>query len=125
MWIAILFEVDLSDQIVSKLATISDNIVAILSLDARNKGLFKLATDVSLWEPKLTEDNIYSEDWLLVYETAEKGWLTIADGSDYINYHQSFGQLYSNGVEFYDENSHKNATAILKQLEININLYTA
>jgi hypothetical protein len=124
LWMAILFHVKLSDQIANKLSSIPDNVVAILSLDAQNKGLIKSPLDTSLWQSKLTEANIYSENWLLVYEAAAKGWLPIVDGSNYINDHKCFGYLNSNSVTFYDENSYSNTQAILKRLEIDTNLYS-
>ncbi|MBO1058492.1 MAG: RNA-directed DNA polymerase [Dolichospermum sp. JUN01] len=123
LWMARLFEINMDDKIASKLVNIPDNVVAILSLEAQNKGLFTSILDTSLWQSKLTETNIYSEDWLLVYEAAAKGWLTIADGSNYIRNHQCFRKLNSDGVSFYDESSYGNVQAILKQLEINTDLY--
>lgn len=123
LWMAILFEITINDEIAKKLVEIPDNVVAILSLDAQRKGLFTSILDTSLWKSKLTKTNIYSEDWLLVYEAAAKGWLTIADGSNYIIDHPCFGKLNSDGVSFYDESSYDTVQAILKQLEINTDLY--
>jgi hypothetical protein len=123
LWLAIVFEVQLDESIADKVSSITDNLVAILALDARNRGLFRSSPDTSLWKSKLTEDHIYSRDWLLAYEIAAHGWLPIQDGSDYINKHPCFGALCRSGIRFYDEASYESKDSLIKRLEINIDLY--
>jgi hypothetical protein len=123
LWLAIVFDVRLDASIADTVSSITDNLVAILALDARNRGLFRSSLDTSLWESKLTEDHIYSSDWLLSYEIAARDWLPIQDGSDYINKHPCFGALCRSGIRFYDEASYESKDSLIKRLEINIDLY--
>jgi hypothetical protein len=103
LWMAILFEVPLSDQVIEKITSIPDDIIAVLVLHARDRGITTPTIDTSFWESKLTESNIYSENWLLAYEAASKGWLPVADGSNYLANHPCFGTLHANNVAFYNE----------------------
>jgi hypothetical protein len=68
MWLAILFNLKLGQEVTDTISSSSDNFVAILAMDADSRGLFDKPIDSSLWERKLLEENIYTEDWLLVYE---------------------------------------------------------
>jgi hypothetical protein len=124
LWLAIQFEIQLKAEVVKTISTIEDNFVAILALDAQDKGLFRSRLDTSLWQAMLMEGEIYSENWLLCYEAAAKGWLAITDGSDYINAHQCYGDLNSNQISFYDADSYEDKDATIAQLEIDTDFYS-
>lgn len=124
LWLAIQFKLKLKSEIVNKISNIDDNFVAILALDAQDKGLFRKKLNTSLWQSSISVNEIYSNNWLLCYEAAAKGWLPIKDGSNYINSHPCFGDLNKNGVSFYDPNSYNNITETLEHLEIDTELYS-
>lgn len=46
-------------------------------------------------------ESLYSEDWLLMYEASEQGWI---DNSTYITADPFFSMLHNEGVKFYDNN---------------------
>jgi hypothetical protein len=124
LWLAIYLDVPLNEEVGKQVSRNNDNVVAILSLDAREKGLFKRNLDTTSWEGLISQSEIYSENWLLCYEAAAHGWLPITDGSDYINRHRCFGALNQNGVRFYDSASYNRKRTVLRHLEINQDLYS-
>lgn len=124
LWLAIYLDVQLDGEVGEDVSGSSDNVVAILSLHARDKGLFKRNLDTSRWDNVISQTEIYGQNWLLCYEAAAQGWLPIADGSDYINNHQCFGVLNQNGVRFYDPGSYSRKKRMLVRLEINQDLYS-
>lgn len=124
IWLAIQLKIKLPSEIANKVSTIDDNFVAILALHAQDKGLFRKKLDTSSWESLLRKDEIYTENWLLCYEAAARGWLPIKDSSNYINEHPCFGDLHRNEVLFYDVSSYENIDATLERLVINSDLYS-
>jgi hypothetical protein len=124
LWLAILFDLRLNREASRKIAVSNDNIVAILAIDANNRGIFQEPIDTSLWEDALNETSIYSEDWLLAYEVPSQGWKE-KDSSNYINQHPCFGELHEANVRFYDTDSYQQTDELLKQLKINPDFYTA
>jgi hypothetical protein len=102
VWSAINLNAPLSDETASSLATLDDDFVALLALDASDKGLIAPgALDLTHWEELVCEPGALDSDhWLLAYEGAVSGWLTTAAGQ--IAKHRFFKALSSHGIRFYD-----------------------
>jgi hypothetical protein len=78
----------------------TDDLVALLALDAEAKGLFiPGALNTGLWQSLLNEaDALHGEHWLLSYEAHRKGWLTCPA----IAAHTVFSAMHQANVTFYD-----------------------
>ena len=98
LWSAILFEVNLPLEVSLEVGKMADSVVAILALDARERGLLpKLNT--SLWETLITAEQLRDEHWLLAYEAPMKGWLGTRS---HLASKPEFQALERWGVSFYD-----------------------
>lgn len=49
--------------------------VALLALHAYSLGLIPSGLNVALWTTHMTNQGLYDEQWLLVYEAGIRGWL--------------------------------------------------
>lgn len=125
LWLAIMFKVKLDPKIASILSSVTDNFVAILAFDAERNGLFPGGINKSIWEGKLIEDSIYSEDWLLAFEIPSQGWTSTKAALKYINSHDCFGALHNQGVRFYDPTGYQKTDILLKKLRVNSDFYAA
>ena len=102
LWGAILFGISIDDSVASTLSEMMDSVVALLALDAQNRGLINPTTSFTKWESVMTRDELYGEQWLLCYEANVKGWLPSLGGGDHVATDPNFGFLKANGVSFYD-----------------------
>ncbi|WP_417362082.1 hypothetical protein [Gallaecimonas pentaromativorans] len=85
----------------SELKKVENPFIALLTLDARNRGLISSSYNFPLWESLMNKNELKTENWILAYEALRKGWLPSADGSDYLIDAEGFSTLADNGVEFY------------------------
>lgn len=102
LWAMIFWNVPLSGNAANAISRMEDSFVALLALDARQRGLIPTGLDTSLWETFMTDQELYGNQWLLAYEANIKNWLPSATGIDYVANDPAFGFLKSNNVEFYD-----------------------
>ncbi len=102
LWGAILFDISIDDSVANTLSEMMDSVVALLALDAQNRGLINQTTSFTKWESVMTSDELYAEQWLLCYEANVKGWLPSLEGGDHVATDPNFGFLKANGVSFYD-----------------------
>lgn len=101
LWIFKSLKINVSEQI-AKIISLNENPIVILTtLDLRSKGYIANGLDTTLWESMLTSDNLYSELWLVAYETNMKGWLT--SPIDYIIADPFFSLLKAANVSFYKD----------------------
>jgi len=77
----------------------TNSFVALVALDLRDAGLLSGTLDASYWSSLLTPGNLYSDSWLLVYESIVKGWL--APSGAFVSSDPFFGPMQSDGVVFY------------------------
>ena len=103
LWLALIFQLKIRNNVAKKLGKVSDSVVAILALDARAKGLIGLSVDLLLWENYMTTDQLDDDQWLLSYEANVKGWLPSVGRGDHVARHPAFGFLKTNGVFFYND----------------------
>lgn len=77
LWAAIVLDIKLSASAARAVAKMEDDFVALLALDADDRGLFRGAgLDKSAWETLLDYDGVMSgPHWLLAYESSVRRWL--------------------------------------------------
>ncbi|MBC2457019.1 RNA-directed DNA polymerase [Clostridium beijerinckii] len=104
LWLTYLFRVKLADDMILKICSIENPIIALILLFLYPKE--KL--DTSKWEELMIAENLYSEYWILAYEALVRGWLPSKNGDDYIENDQFFKKLKSYGINFFDTNCKDN-----------------
>jgi hypothetical protein len=101
LWLCCRFQLSISQETADVIALVDDDIVALVALDLRNRGLMP-GMAFPLWESRMSPDGLYSEHWLLAFEALRKGWLPSLNGNNYIAADPFFSILENNNVEFYD-----------------------
>lgn len=100
LWAAVTLDVKLSKQVASAVCAVDDDFVAILALDADERGLFSSPLDLTNWEGLIDYDNVLSgPHWLLAYEGSVRKWLESA--SPKIGKDPFFKVLRARRVRFY------------------------
>jgi len=99
LWLAKTQKLSVPDKLAKSVATMDDDIVAMVALHLREMGLFP-DVPMARWRNLMKAANLYTEHWLLAYEAFEQGWLTTH--RDYIAADPVFSVLRKHGVRFYD-----------------------
>ena len=102
IWGCLLFNIRLDDHTASQAAKMEDSVVAILTLDAKAKGLISSNISLTLWSSLMTTQSLFEENWLLSYEANVKSWLPSLGVHDHVSADPNFMFLKQNGVHFYD-----------------------
>ena len=110
--------VKIQEAVARSVSQIGDDVVALTTLDARNRGIIGSGLDTSLWQSWMTADDLYGEHWLTAYEAFEHGWLVSTP--DYINIDPGFAHLRANKVRFYNEKRHLQPKANVGVLRTNV-----
>lgn len=103
LWLALLLETKLGQKPCVEICKMTDNVVALLYLHLRSKGLTHLGSPVTRWQKLVSNTALVEENWLLVYEAIKKGWLS--DTGGFVTGNSIFGPMISDDVYFYDENA--------------------
>ena len=114
LWMALSFGCKIDDaQALQSLSKMYDSPVALLALDAYNRGLLP-NLDLTYWSSLITSAQLYGEHWLLSYEARVRGWMPTVGGGDHVAADPAFNFLNSSGVRFYQTvrtpNRHTTAT---------------
>jgi len=104
VWSCMLFNVSIGVQAAAALSMMEDSIVALLSLDANQRGLIQGGLNLNIWQSYMEQQELYGEQWLLSYEANVKGWLPSNSGIDHVSADSNFGFLKTHNVQFYDVN---------------------
>lgn len=102
IWLSIRFRIVLPSRVWQSLAEIDDPVVALLVLDARERGLCSKTLNFKRWMQYLDGASLYQEHWRLAYEAAVKGWPSYHAASSYVAQDTLFRDLQQQGVTFYD-----------------------
>jgi hypothetical protein len=102
IWSMIFFGIKIRPAAAMALSSVRDSVVAILALDANARHLIPSGLDTSAWEKVVSEDSLYTENWLLAYEANVKGWLPQSGKKDLVAQDPCFGYLKNQGVQFYE-----------------------
>lgn len=97
----ILLSQNFNDETLLELGKIENPFIALLTLDARSRGLIPSDYNFPLWESLMNKNELKTGNWILAYEALRKGWLPSADGTDYLVDLEGFSTLADNDVEFY------------------------
>jgi hypothetical protein len=79
---------------------VEPTLCSLVALDMRQQHKASFTTP-NAWTKIAKDCDLSSEDWLFVYEVAQKGWIT--DGLSKIKKHNFFAALLNRDVWFYDE----------------------
>ena len=101
IWGCLLFSIPIDDGCAEVLGQMDDPIVAVLTLDARSKGLIHQSLDVTEWASSMTGQDLWEPHWLLSYEANVKNWLPTRDSIDHVTTDQYFGLMKAKRVTFY------------------------
>ena len=102
IWGCLLFRIALDDLAATQAAQMEDSVVAILTLDAKAKGLISSNVNLTLWASVMNTQSLFEESWLLSYEANVKGWLPSLGVPDHVIADPNFNFLKQNSVYFYD-----------------------
>ncbi len=103
LWGLLLFGLPVDDEALRAAALLDDPIVALLALDAKQKGLTSGKVPLPQWDAAMTQDELVGRLWLLSYEANVKGWLPSVAAGDHVTADPAFRYLKANGVYFYDD----------------------
>jgi hypothetical protein len=115
LWAAIVFEVKIEKEVAALITQQTNSVIALLSLDARERGLFPKSMGVTRWANYAKGEELYGDEWLLAYEANKKGWIKAP--KDYVKTDAAFGYLKAKNVSFYNRNAPISARRLTKQLK--------
>ena len=95
-------ELPLPAQVMEKVKALRSSVVALLTLDLRQRGLIDGSLKVPEWKASANSSGLKSEMWLAAYEATKKGWWLGGNPTGYITANSYFGDIWAKGVEFYD-----------------------
>lgn len=102
LWIAKTFEIEVGEACANMIIDTGDSIANLILLDMiKHTALVEGAPKTGLIEAALTDDLLFSEQWLLAYEGVKKGWLK-PHNVDLLQDNHFFKLLDDLDVEFYD-----------------------
>lgn len=108
IWGMMLLEIEFSTAVVNDIKNIENSFVALLTLDAKNRGLIHADTTFEFWSSLMTSQELKTGNWLLAYEGLLKGWLPPADNQNYLETEDGFKTLFQYNVSFYNINKLNN-----------------
>ncbi len=101
LWLCKAFNFKVPVKLVKELVKIDDCIISLMLLDLYSKKKIS-SLDVSKWTSMLIKENLYTSNWLLVYESILKGWLQPENGENFLLEDKFFKYLFENNISFYD-----------------------
>ena len=101
LWLAKRTDTPIIESVGNKIAGLDDDVVALISLDLQQHGLFK-STKIPLWESNMNAHSLNEAHWLLAYESQQHNWPTVKS-IDYIKENEFFALLRDHDVCFYSD----------------------
>jgi len=98
LWAHIQLSIQLDAVAQAAVELMDDSVVALVALDAANRGLCQNPITSSTWHSMAGLNGLTDESWLLAYEAANKGWLP----SQHLNQDADFLAMHRAGVSFYN-----------------------
>ena len=77
LWGAIVFEIPLHSNASEMVSEMDDSIVALLALDAEQRGFFEKELNKNNWSQCLNQEGLYGDKWILSYEANINNWISI------------------------------------------------
>ena len=102
LWLSKSFEIEIDENSANKIIETKDSISNLILLDLiKNTSLVQGFPTISKLEIDLKDDILFSENWLLAYESVKKGWLSPANSS-LLEDNLFFKLLKDKNICFYD-----------------------
>lgn len=101
IWSIMVFKLFIYEEASQAISSMEDSIVAILALDAQQRGRISERLITEKWKQFLIEDELYGNQWLFSYEANQQGFLSA--GYDHVSRDPWFSQLKQGKVTFYDK----------------------
>ena len=102
LWMAISLKITMSHEVTAILPSTNDALVPVLSLYAQSKNLLSGTLDLSRWSSLMTTEDLWTENWLLSYESNVEGWLPSVGSTDHVDQDPCFRFLKNNRVKFFN-----------------------
>lgn len=101
LWASIVLKTRLSHEAAEAVSAMEDDFVALVALEAEERGVFEGALNRQAWTRSLEgDDALHGPHWLLAYEGTMQGWLREAE--DLVVDEPFFKRLRRQGVSFFD-----------------------
>lgn len=100
LWALIQLNISLTPEAVASLKATDNSAIAILALDAQQRGLAQ-NLDTTRWAARMTPGDLLEDEWLLSYEANVHNWLPSVGGVDHVTADRDFGFLKAQNVRFY------------------------
>jgi len=100
LWGSILFDIPVVGQSITAVSEMDDDVIALLALDARSKGLTPSGLTFPKWSNYMRTDELMGEHWLLSHEANVTEWLPSISVPDHVSRDANFRFLKNHGVFF-------------------------
>jgi hypothetical protein len=101
LWLAKTFDIDIEESSANKIIDTRDSIANLILLDLiKNTSIIKGSPNIHKLNALISGEVLFSEHWLLAYESVKKGWL-IPSNPNFLNDNLFFKILKDLDVEFY------------------------
>ncbi len=100
LWGLVSLNLALDQSSVAALPSTDNGVVAIIALDAQQRGLAQ-NLDVTRWAGRMTTQDLREDQWLLSYEANVRNWLPSVSGGDHVTVDSDFSFLKQQNVRFY------------------------
>lgn len=97
LWAHVQLDIPLDPLELQAIETMDDSVVALVALDAAQRGLTPRPPASTVWQNMMTVNELTDSGWLLAYEAAAKGWLP----GGHLAQDLDFTAMRNANVEFY------------------------
>lgn len=103
LWAALVLRRSLPSDIASLVVGMNESVCSLLLLHARRLKLIANQEAFSVLRKQLRTETLYGPRWLLLYESAKKGWFRFDKNAHPVTSDPNFKRLWKKNVSFYDE----------------------
>jgi hypothetical protein len=101
LWGAVVFGIQLPDQVADAIENVSDPIAVLMALFAESRNVFSRPLQKSQWSAMAQGTELFESTWLVAYEAFGHGWLPSLT-ADPAASDSFFAAARTNGVQFMD-----------------------
>lgn len=103
LWAALVLRRELPNDVAGLVVGMNECVCSLLLLHARREKLIANSASFSRLRDQLRSETLCGNRWLLLYESARKGWFKFDQESHPVTSDPNFRRLWRAGVTFYDE----------------------
>lgn len=116
LWLAKTFNIEIDEDSANKIIDTKDSVANLILLDLiKTTTLIQGVPQIHKWEAELKDDVLFSENWLLAYESVKKGWLTPANPT-LLEDNLFFKLLWDLDIEFYKTTNQLTPYSVREQI---------